>query len=277
MSKSSSIDGTVRRIDRVQSLIGYSVAAVLCIAAMAKTVDAGGNDHAALIAVEFGLGLSLLLWPRNQLIWHGAIGLFTVFSLVSFSRWQSGYSSCGCFGAFDTSPYVMFVFDLLVVVVMSTVSLARSHVERRAFSGVWGTGLLLVIVVLVSGAVAGAAKITTHGSLVFEPEEAVGRELPFLNEIQTPVDLNSGHWLLVFYREGCPACDAVLARLETGEFDVHLRGMPTILVAVLDEHTPGAMLPGGWIRETPTVLIPTPTMVELVDGRVARAHRAEEL
>lgn len=73
-----------------------------------------------IAVVEFELFLAAwLLWGRQPLgSWATAIGVFTVFAVVSAYQGWIGRASCGCFGRLSVSPWYAFGLDLTVLLAL---------------------------------------------------------------------------------------------------------------------------------------------------------------
>jgi hypothetical protein len=105
----------------------FIVAAILLIAAALKTQQLSvtpslGDDllHTRwfnIFVVEFELffGTWLIFGLLPQLTWLVTIGLFAVFSVVSFYKAAIlQETSCGCFGAVMVNPWITMTFDLMI-------------------------------------------------------------------------------------------------------------------------------------------------------------------
>jgi len=92
-------------VDRSQSVVGFVVGLVLCVAAIAKSLGPMSIEQVLLVSVEFALGLGIMVKSHSQWIWHAVVGLFALFSIVSFHRWQAGAATCGCFGVVEVRRY----------------------------------------------------------------------------------------------------------------------------------------------------------------------------
>ena len=68
-----------------------------------------------LLTLEFSLGLALLVFPRQKLLWIAAMGLFGIFAIVASSKAAAGSRSCGCFGRVEVPPQYTLAIDLWVL------------------------------------------------------------------------------------------------------------------------------------------------------------------
>jgi len=171
----------------------------------------------------------------------------------------------------------MLALDGGVVATMSAVSLVRSVFLRERPGAIWASAGLLVVVIGGSGALASAPAVIGDEPLFFDAAQAVGDDLSLLDEIHSPaVNLASGRRLVIFYRDGCVACHELLDQLETGPRPATAQALSPLLVKVVADRASENGMAGAWIRERPTYKIPTPTILELVDGRVIRVHEADD-
>jgi hypothetical protein len=97
------------------------IAAVLKTHQLATTLSLGeGILHARwfnIFVVEFELffGIWLIFGMLPKLSWFASVGLFSIFLIVSFYKAISGETSCGCFGEIAVNPWIMVVFDVVVI------------------------------------------------------------------------------------------------------------------------------------------------------------------
>ncbi len=156
--------------------------------------------------------------------WLASICLFSMFGCISLWNAIAGETTCGCFGRLDVSPWLTTAMDLAFVAALIRFrpQLLRSKRLLPAF-GLQRVGSILLIWAVVGGPVGFAVAcfhpttLSNVGSLigegnlvVLEPEKWVGKRFPLLNYIDIGEQLAAGEWTVVFFRSGCPNCQAVL-------------------------------------------------------------------
>jgi hypothetical protein len=72
----------------------------------------------ATIQIEVVLAIWLLSGLALRGAWIAAIGFFTTVAIVSFYLAVEGQPSCGCFGRVSISPWISFLFDLVVLAIL---------------------------------------------------------------------------------------------------------------------------------------------------------------
>jgi hypothetical protein len=111
-----------------------------------------------LVLLESLLGLWFLAGVQVRQAWLVAVGLFTLFGLVSCRQGWVGETSCGCFGRLSVSPWHAFGLDVLILAALliarpdlrSLLAMPRQRLARGLRSAVWVVaGLALIGGVLV--------------------------------------------------------------------------------------------------------------------------------
>ena len=69
------------------------------------------------VVLELLIGVWLLTEPLNKIGWLVPVAFFALAAIVSFYQWQSGSTTCGCFGALSLSPRFTFFLDCSVLTV----------------------------------------------------------------------------------------------------------------------------------------------------------------
>jgi uncharacterized membrane protein YphA (DoxX/SURF4 family) len=108
-------------------MVRFIVAVILLIAATLKfyqlltTLSSNeGLLHARwfnifIVEFELFLGIWLVFGLLPKLTWLVTIGLFSIFSIVSFYKAISGEVSCGCFGNVTVNPWITTILDITIV------------------------------------------------------------------------------------------------------------------------------------------------------------------
>jgi hypothetical protein len=190
----------------------------------------------AAVEWEFLLGLSLLLIPSAapRLLWNFTIATFGLFAAVSLYHGLSGDSTCGCFGAMETTPLLTLGLDISAIVVLFVARPVGRAWSVPAFSR---NRVRVVFVVLLWMALGGPAAIAmTYGQartisssdaiVVLDPVNWIGKPFPLFPFVEgEPGDtqedrplrerLAKGDWLVVLYHHDCPRCIDLIARRES--------------------------------------------------------------
>jgi hypothetical protein len=224
-------------------LVGLLLGAVLAAAAVMKAVSISrlapfsfSTDWpgVVLVAGEAALGSLLLVNLWRAVTRVAALVLFSAFAAYSLRAVLNGRATCGCFGDAPVSPLAMLAFDLVAI----TMLVCTLRWTNRRVCARWGGHLYRVSVgasILAAGAAGyfaspiGAAR-DWEELIVFDPAEWIGRPLPFVGEIDIGDELSRGTWTVLFYRRGCPLCEAVLACYERGQAG----GVPDHRVALVE-------------------------------------------
>lgn len=213
-----------------QSLLSLFVGITLLTAALAKAhalprppvlgTDGRSPGQVAIILVESGLGLWLLAGWRPVGAKRAAVGVFSLFLVLSLKNGVAGTESCGCFGEWSVNPWVMAGFDAAVVLLLVVSKPIPQVADRRgAFRTGIGTGGFLATLGLVGWSILHPATIRsleegldTGPNQVIEinPARWVQGLAPSFGSPQLDVCLREGDWLIVFYRRDCPECQAKL-------------------------------------------------------------------
>jgi uncharacterized membrane protein YphA (DoxX/SURF4 family) len=113
------------RLDWV--IVRFLVAVVLLIAAFMKAHELATSlsfnkglfyarwFNIAVVEFELFFGIWLLTGLMARFTWIAAITCFSMFTIVSASRFFAGFESCGCFGTVVIPPAWTATFDLIVV------------------------------------------------------------------------------------------------------------------------------------------------------------------
>ena len=122
----------------------------------------------AVVEFEFFLA-AWLLWGKRPLgSWATALGVFTIFAIVSAYQGWIGRASCGCFGRLSVSPWYAFGIDLavLLALILGRPDLREVRQPRQLLASLRPVVYGLGGVMLVLGSLAGL------GSLVYGSSDA---------------------------------------------------------------------------------------------------------
>jgi hypothetical protein len=216
------------------------VAFVLLIAAILKTHQLAttpslgeGLLHARwfnIFVVEFELffGIWLIFGMLPKLTWSVSVGLFSIFSIVSFYKVISGERSCGCFGEVSVNPWFTMLFDLLVIGLLVYLRPNKSSADKlKYFFYHYNSRLILCIGVFVllgctvySWIVQKTYERLEHFGQILEnhvvqlnPESWIGKEFPLRDYIVEGQEIMQRKWTILLVRPGCEHCAKVKTQL----------------------------------------------------------------
>jgi hypothetical protein len=122
----------------------------------------------AVVEFEFFLA-AWLLWGKRPLgSWATALGVFTIFAVVSAYQGWIGRTSCGCFGRLSVSPWYAFGIDLavLLALILGRPDLREVRQPRQFLASFQPVLYGLGGAILVLGSLAGV------GSLIYGSADA---------------------------------------------------------------------------------------------------------
>ncbi|MDR2644238.1 MAG: hypothetical protein LBC74_15770 [Planctomycetaceae bacterium] len=153
-----------RRIDtnRRWIVVRFIIAVILLIAAVLKahqlaTTPLLGegllhNRWFNIFVVEFELffGIWLIFGLLPKLTWLATIGLFSIFSVISFYEAISGFKSCNCFGNVTVNPWITMAFDLMITGLLLILLPKKNIFHKKIFwKGLTGLKQKIKIVAVV--------------------------------------------------------------------------------------------------------------------------------
>ncbi|MGO9110686.1 MAG: MauE/DoxX family redox-associated membrane protein [Thermoguttaceae bacterium] len=191
----------------------------------------------ATVQFELLLGVWLLSGLLPRLTWLAALACFSAFACVSLYKALSGYTTCGCFGKVEVSPWHTAILDVFVVLSLlcfrPNAPKPLCNIGSKQLAGrVFGVSLISLCVGVLAWYAMTAPGIATifedgiilgDGDLVIlDPQNWAGKRFPLLRYIDDcstsgsvsapPLRerLAEGEWFVVLYREGCPRCREIL-------------------------------------------------------------------
>jgi hypothetical protein len=274
---------------------------VLISAALLKAEHALGSSGGitgwhtrtlALLAIEAGLGLLLLLRPWLWPVQLAALLTFAVFACVASYKALLGLPSCGCFGKVNVPPIVTASFDVMVVVALAWLPPNdRRRMLRRIGVGIAGITLVALSTMVVGKNWIRASAFTTlgqsssptaaRGIVLLEPDQWIGKRLAILDYIDIADRLRSGAWTLVLYHHDCSACIAAIPGYEqmardehgkTAQSHVALIEMPPYAAAGENAVSASSLCMLGKLSDKREWFATTPVVIELRDAIVTQAN-----
>jgi hypothetical protein len=255
-----------------------------------------------LFELEFEIVLGCWLisgWAR-RLAWLAALACFIVFCGVTAWEHFSGYASCGCFGTFKVPPW-----KTLVVVDIPSVALLllfRPRSDKPRFDLRWTRPAAAVLLVGLAAAVGSAipvlrytppkvaddGRITGAGETVLlEPEEWVGKELPIARYIDVAEEISRGEWTAVLVHDTCVGCKALIPKLADRARALRPARCAKIALILMPENgksqydvlkelvSKDALFLNGRLDLSHEWLAATPIVLQLRDGKVISVNLAQ--
>jgi hypothetical protein len=246
---------------------------ILLVAAVLKTYQLAtapvlgeGLLHARwfnTLVVEFEIffGFWLITNLLPSLTRLASIFIFSVFTFVSLFKAVTGEKSCGCFGAVTVNPLITSAFDMVIVgwLLMlrhDKVRLCFRHIIDELLAGIQLRKLVLFIVTWLVVAVPVTYTIVSIGNenfgdvgfefvgingkkiVTLEPEQWIGKFFPVVEYIDfgtdnTKDELAKGHWLVLFYHDGCEKCAKAIDEYKQFANDFQAGNIETRLALVV--------------------------------------------
>jgi uncharacterized membrane protein YphA (DoxX/SURF4 family) len=229
-------------------ILRFMVATILLIAAGLKAHQLATtpllsegllhNRWFNIFVVEFELffGIWLIFGLLPKLTWLVTIGLFSIFSVVSFYKAISGEISCGCWGNVTVNPWITMTSDLMITGLLM-IFLPKKHffhkkMFRRELTGlrqkskiVAVVGIWSVITVPIMLAILSVRFVTlteelhlsgNEKSVLLEPSKWVGKEFPLLQFLEgTDIDkILTNNQNVVLFRFDCEECKQVIEKIQ---------------------------------------------------------------
>lgn len=282
------------RSNAVWALPFYLSAGILLVAAYSKLSTSAPSEldgaYSTLIqtflatftpVAELILALVFVFGWRSRRIAILGASVFAFFSMLNLTSFALGQENCGCFGTTHVSPLVIFSVDLLLTSVFLVVALTRegsksvgAHTLTQAPTIVLlGTMLALAITLNL-----GISKIWAQStSQLLFPEDWIGKQFPLVETAELPSEIQQGKWLVLIYREGCPACERSLrhlGELSMAKLVIELASEPDVSHTAMTRYDDllWVSVPEGksWVMETPVA-------IELQGGVVRAVHAGHGL
>ncbi len=254
-----------------------------------------------IVSGEFMLVAAMVMLPRiSRLIAITVLSGFVAILLIVVGR---GEASCGCFGSAGPPPWAVLFGDMTLLVLAALLPAFAPPLSRQSVAKWLAVSAVGVAVAFGVPAKKGIVQqppptpVPSNGATHVEPTTSSGSPWPVqpstlqpyylpqfeqwvgkplreqsvaaLISLPIPSDLETGRWIVMFFREDCEHCHAVLDRHFTPT--VPLR---TLLVAVPDAN-PEAVLPNPCsecqlrtLPKGPDWVIGTPVLLSVEDGIV---------
>jgi hypothetical protein len=213
----------------INSKLRWVLALILLGAACAKAVhglpspiapEASGSlggqwTDLGLAAMEAGLAVWLFSGHHPIWAWRTTLGSFVLFAAVSLAKVVAGDASCGCFGDLDVSPWYSLMLDALVIASLIRWRPRASRPDAisvtRVGIGQFAAGLVIVQLTILAIALTRGA----DDSAVLADRVRMDQPLSVLGNIDIRPHLQSGRWLVLFYKNHCSACTDARTKFES--------------------------------------------------------------
>jgi hypothetical protein len=229
----------------------------------------------AIIEIEAMLGLALVLGLYSSIARWFALGVFALFAAVKLYQVVAGVRSCGCFGRFQVHPAWTLGLDLFALAALICWRPATKPApSTEAVISLPLVGASLLSLLLFAPTTGRPDNLDTPGRAVaLDAGEWVGRRFPLLDRLTDGRELARGRWVVVFHRQGCEACEALLDEFRQGfeEGRSAVAGRLACVEVPSGESAQAAEVPSCCKRLRLLAgrewMMKTPTCVRLLDGR----------
>jgi hypothetical protein len=198
----------------------------------------------SVVWLEFLLAAWLASRWQPKLATLTAVAVFTIFAMVSLFKLSRGATNCGCFGAFQTSPWLSLTLDLAAIVCLVFNYSLPQHSGRQWVTSVFG--LAAIVCLLQVALVTRFSPFLSSGEIIFdgysgitflEPSKWVEKEFPLIPWLENGDQLKQGRWTVFLLISQCDLCHEVLKTLpkNNGEVRVAVIEFPPYLVPRADE------------------------------------------
>ena len=176
--------------------------------------------------IELATGIYLASGILPNIAWRMALGVFSLFAIVSFEKVLSGSSTCNCFGALGINPLVTFLFDGAAVATLvclgSPTNMHNDSNNRTLCIGrilarfvVVGLGCCLLLLTVIHSGSQQSDTDETDDAVKLLPEAWIGKRWPLLADIDISDQLAAGTWTVTVLNRNCPHCQKFLRGLES--------------------------------------------------------------
>lgn len=240
---------------------------------------AGRWTGLGLAAMEAGLAVWLLSGVHPVWAWRTTLGSFVVFAAMSLAKVVAGDTSCGCFGDLEVSPWLSFMLDATVIASLIVWRPRASRPDATSIAGI-GLGQLAAGLLVVQSTIFTIA--LTRGSddsaVLAADRFPLDQPLPVLANIDIRSRLETGRWLVLFYKNRCSACTDARARFEGLAVTLGRReGRPRVSLVecppyapASDEDAGGHAWHHGRLDRSRNWQLPAPFAV-LIEGGIVRS------
>lgn len=246
----------------------------------------------AVVESELLFGIWLLFGLCPKFTWAAALGCFALFAAVSLYKAASGQASCGCFGRVPINPWYVTAFDAIIVMALlrwrprSSEGQAVRFVRLRPLH-VAAVLLAWLLVGLPAAAAMGAyepARLREDGDIegvgktvLLEPDAWRGKRFPLLKHVNIREDVSRGLWVVLLFRDGCPACrDAVALYEDLARSIGQGPGRPRVAVVEFSpyeaDYVPAETLTHGYLSNDWQWQAPIPVGLLIDDGDVRKVY-----
>lgn len=240
------------------------------------------------VLAETSFGIWFVGATSSLTKWRCACLCFGMFAIVAAIQTARGVESCGCFGSFIVSPWIILVFDVSAVYALHSFRSRESSSMRQArwmsaslvLIGVGACVLLTIIAMQGQSHLAGSgANSNDSRFVVLNPSEWISKPFSLVDQIKIDGNLSQGEWDVLIYSQGCSVCHRVIAELAQSVRDRATTGQVAIIaidgaatdaiVSQLQVQENGCSV--GYIASEKILVTETPLRVRLEHGVCRRA------
>ncbi|MDR1478055.1 MAG: hypothetical protein LBJ00_03850 [Planctomycetaceae bacterium] len=242
-----------------------------------------------VIEFELCLGLILLFGVLQDQIRFLSLFCFLFFSAISFLRWISGESSCGCFGTISVNPLYTMFFDITVValIVLFRGQMSIRELLKQKFKFVFSISdkkklifSILVWLILslpiswiffsieVHYDLLGERAVLADGreKITLIPQNWQNKKFPLIPHLQQPINKNidlKNIRTIILIHSDCPRCKELSNEFENQEGNnIILVEVPSKIKTVTFE----TKLPVLKLDDKKDWFAVTPCVINLQDG-----------
>ena len=212
------------------SKLRWVLALILWVAASAKAAHGltspsvpgefgllgGRRTDLGLAVLEAGLAIWLFSGRHPIWAWRTTLGSFMLFAGVSLAKVVAGDTSCGCFGDLDVNPWYSLMLDVLVIASMIRWRPRASRpgvvLITKGGIGKLTAGLMIVQLSIFATAL---SRGENDSAVLVADRVRIDQPLSVLGNIDIRLHLQSGQWLVLFYKNHCSACTDACTKFET--------------------------------------------------------------
>ncbi|MEQ1904790.1 MAG: MauE/DoxX family redox-associated membrane protein [Pirellulaceae bacterium] len=169
-----------------------------------------------VVWMEFFLAAWLASRWRSRWAKLAAVVVFTIFALISIFKLTQGATNCGCFGAFQTSPWLSLALDVAAITCLSFNFSYEQNSSRRFVATIFALAALIcfvqiALVIRFSPLLkSGEIDFDGYGGIAFlEPSKWEGKKFPLIRWLENGDQLREGSWTVFLLISECELCHEV--------------------------------------------------------------------
>lgn len=275
------------------------VGALLLIAAALKGLQflKGGGAYlidlpnwfvALPIALEAILGIWMCVGKSQKAIRAVALMVFGAFATYTALKSLHGEPSCGCFGAVGVTPFASLTIDVLAIGLLFASIRHSPQTQNYLLANSWqnksvngfrylGGTCCVTIGILGGSAISSIAATDSRSDVqIFEADEWVGKQLPFLDDIDIANQISIGDWTVLLFHHDCSKCSKAIAEIQRKISTVQRFSNPSgesvafVEMPPYGEASPEIYISAiiGHVQPTSKWSVKTPSVLHILNGVV---------